>query len=178
MCVYIRAFFQILFPYRLLQNTEYSCLCDTGGLVGRGPSSPHLPQHSCLCSFFITIFIFFITAGLQCSVNFLLYSRVAQEHTRIHRFFFLPWSGSIICDETSFPGLHSRISLLIHSLHLGPPSSPSNPLTTSVLTKYEVPLNAGFFWFCFWPHPQHMEVPGPGIETTFPQRPKPLKSDS
>ena len=27
----------------------------------------------------------------------------------------------------------------------------------------------------FWPHPRHVEVPGPGIEPTSQQRPEPLK---
>ena len=46
----------------------------------------------------IMIFIFSIIAGLQCSVNFLLYSIVTQLH--IHIFFFLTLSCCIISDKT------------------------------------------------------------------------------
>ena len=38
--------------------------------------------------FEIMIFIVSITAGLQCSVHFLLYSKVTPAHTRMH--FFSP----------------------------------------------------------------------------------------
>ena len=37
--------------------------------------------------FFIMIFIFSIIACLQCSVNFLLYSKVTQLHTHVYIFF-------------------------------------------------------------------------------------------
>ena len=37
---------------------------------------------------FIMIFIFSIIAGLQCSVNFLLYSMVTQLHIRVYMLFF------------------------------------------------------------------------------------------
>ena len=38
-------------------------------------------------SFFIMIFIFSIIVGLQCSVNFLLYSKVTQLHIHVHILF-------------------------------------------------------------------------------------------
>ena len=37
--------------------------------------------------FFIMIFIFCITAGLQCSVNFLLYGKVTQLHIHVYILF-------------------------------------------------------------------------------------------
>ena len=43
------------------------------------------------------IFIFSIIAGLQCSVNFLLYSKLAQSHSHIY-ILFLTLSCSIISD--------------------------------------------------------------------------------
>ena len=77
------------------------------------------------------IFIFSIVIGLQCSVNFRLYSKVTQSHIYVYAFFFshyLP-SCSIISDQIQFPVLYSRISLLIHSkgngLHLLIPDSQS-----------------------------------------------------
>ena len=38
----------------------------------------------CFVNVFFLIFIFSISAGLQCSLNFLLYSRVTQSHIHIH----------------------------------------------------------------------------------------------
>ena len=73
-------------------------------------------------------FIFSIIAGFQRSVNFLLYSKMTQSHIHIY-IFFLTLSCSIISDQTQFPVIHSRISLLIHSkgnsLHPLTPSTPS-----------------------------------------------------
>ena len=40
-----------------------------------------------LFTFFIVIFIFSIIAGLQCSVNFLLYSMVTQLHVPVYILF-------------------------------------------------------------------------------------------
>ena len=45
-------------------------------------------QLPCLTGiFFIMIFIFFVTAGLQCSVNFLLQSKVTQSHIHVYILF-------------------------------------------------------------------------------------------
>ena len=48
-------------------------------------------------SVFKMIFIFSITAGVQGSVHFLLYSNVTQSHMHVY-ILFLPWSGSIMSD--------------------------------------------------------------------------------
>ena len=42
--------------------------------------------------FILMIFIFFIVAGLQCSVKFLLYSKVTQSHIHI----YIPFSHIIM----------------------------------------------------------------------------------
>ena len=77
--------------------------------------------------FYLILFSFSIIVGLQCSVNFLLYSKVTQSHTHIYTFFFshYPPACSITIDEIYFPVLYSRVSLLIHSntLHLLTPDS-------------------------------------------------------
>ena len=63
------------------------------------------------------IFIFFIIACLQCSVIFLLYSKVTQSH--IHAYIlFLILSCSIISDLIQFLVLYSRMSLLIQNICL------------------------------------------------------------
>ena len=44
--------------------------------------------------FFLFIMIFFaIIAGLQCSVNFLLYSKVTQSHIHVYILFFSHYHG-------------------------------------------------------------------------------------
>ena len=67
-------------------------------LLAQEPGSP--PSLSCAGSWFylfrfcfvlfsfITIFIFFIIAGLQCSVSFLPYSKVTQLHIHVYILFF------------------------------------------------------------------------------------------
>ena len=71
------------------------------------------------------IFIFSISVGLQCSANFLLYSKGTQSHylyLYLYIFFFPHYPPSCSITWLEFPVLHSRISLLIHSkcksLHL------------------------------------------------------------
>ena len=90
------------------------------------------------------IVIFFIIAGLQCSVNFLLYS--------MYIFFLLILSCSIISGQTQFPGLHSRISLLIHSngnsLHLLTSSSQSILLPPAPPWNHKSILQVHDFLFC------------------------------
>ena len=70
---------------------------------------------------FIMIFIFWTIAGLQCSINSPLFSKLTQSHTYIY-ILFSHISCSIINDQIQFPVLYNRISLLIHSkgnsLHL------------------------------------------------------------
>ena len=45
-------------------------------------------NNSCMCTlFFKMIFIFSIMAGLQCSLNFLLYSKVTQSHIHVYILF-------------------------------------------------------------------------------------------
>ena len=55
----------------------------------------YLPSIFGTVFFCLFLFIYFIIAGLQCSVNFLLYSMVTQLHTQ-DTFFFLTLSCSII----------------------------------------------------------------------------------
>ena len=78
-------------------------------------------------TFFLFLF-FSITAGLQCSVNFLLYSRVTQSYVHRHILF----SHIIMLHHKCLNIVPSRISLLIHykgnSLHLLMPNSQSIPL--------------------------------------------------
>ena len=50
-----------------------------------------------------------LVAGLQCSVNFLLHSKVTQSH--IHTYILVLTLSSVI----ECPALYSRISLLLHS---------------------------------------------------------------
>ena len=45
----------------------------------------------------LMIFIFSVIAGLQCSVNFLLYSKVTQSHIHIY-ILFLTLSCSVISE--------------------------------------------------------------------------------
>ena len=64
----------------------------------------------------------FIILDLRCSVNF-CFTAKWPSHTHIYIFFFShPPSCSITSDSITFPGLYSRIALLIHSkcksLHL------------------------------------------------------------
>ena len=76
---------------------------------------------TCICNDF-----FFTIAGLQCSLNFLLYSMVTQLHIHV-QILFSHISCSIISDQIQPPVLHRRILLLIHSkansMHLLTPSS-------------------------------------------------------
>ena len=74
------------------------------------------------------IFIFSIIAGSQCSVSFLLHSKVTQSHIRVYIFFFPPhYHAPSQVTRHSSQGSTSRISLLIHSrgnsLHLLTPDS-------------------------------------------------------
>ena len=72
--------------------------------------------------FYVMILIFFNIAGLQCSDNFLLYSKVTQSYAHI----YIPFSHMIMLQ---FSVLHSSMSLLVHSrgksLHLLTPDSQS-----------------------------------------------------
>ena len=58
---------------------------------------------------FIMIFVFFIIAGLQCFVNYLLYIKVTQLHIHVYILFFT-LSCLITSDQIQFPVLYSRIS--------------------------------------------------------------------
>ena len=86
------------------------------------------------------LFLFFsITAGLQRSVDFLLYHMVTQL---MYTFFFFPLSCSIVNDQTQFPALHSRISLLqVIGLLLMP-----RPQPTPVECKLHVWRNLVCWW--------------------------------
>ena len=79
---------------------------------------------------------------MQC---FFLDSMVTQWHMHVHVLFHT-WSCSILSDETQFPGLHSGISLRIHSkgnsLHLLTPSS------SGFFLKHIFLVN--FFSFQWW----------------------------
>ena len=70
--------------------------------------------HFFIFYFCIMIFIFSMRADLQCSVHFLLYSKVTQSHIHVY-ILFLTLSCSITSDQIQFPVLYSRISLSIHS---------------------------------------------------------------
>ena len=48
--------------------------------------------------YLITIFIFSVIAGLQCSVNFLLFNKVTGSHIHVYTPFSLTLSSSIISD--------------------------------------------------------------------------------
>ena len=53
-------------------------------LPGESVPSPLYPRnHPSLLNFFLMSFIFSIIVGLQCSVNFLLFSKVTQSHTHV-----------------------------------------------------------------------------------------------
>jgi len=80
------------------------------------------------------IFIFSIIAGLQCSVNFLLYSKVTQSHVHIY-ILFLTLSSIMLYHQwlDIAPSAIQQISLLIHS------------------KCHSWHLFAIFFFFFFWP---------------------------
>ena len=80
---------------------------------GLNYSSSFLSCSRDFLSFFKMMFIFSIIAGLQCSVNFLPYSKVTQSYIHAHILFLT--LSSIIRDYIQFLVLHSRISLFIHS---------------------------------------------------------------
>ena len=126
-----------------------------------------------------------------------------SSYTCMRTFFFLISSCSIISDETEFPcllyilfvvkSLLSNISRDVQisfGFHLQritlsiPP--PSVWVTTCIWCEYLVgniymsliflfiqPVSFVCLLFLFWPHPWHMEVPRPGIDSKAQLRPVP-----
>ena len=107
------------------------------------------PQQK-LLKFFLMIFIFSIIVGIQCSINFLLYSKVTQSHMHLY-ILFLTLSCSTTSDQIQFPLLYNRISLLIHSkcnsFHLLTPDSESIPLPPPPPWQPQIFIFFHYSWF-------------------------------
>ena len=102
--------------------------------------------------FFIMIFIFSIIAGLQCSVNFLLYSKINQSHVCIHSFshIILHHAPSQLT-RNSFQCYTGFLCLSISKcnyLHLLSPHSQSIPLPSCPLGNHKSDLQVHEFLFC------------------------------
>ena len=92
--------------------------------------------------FYIIIFYFFLLQLVYTVLSIFYCTAWLPSYTNMYTFVFLTLSCSTITDQTQFPVLHSRISLLIHSkgnsLDLSTSSTPSIPLPPPPLWQLQV----------------------------------------